>query len=363
MKRPMNRTDAPARTSPDIRRGRAETAQEELLYNFWNEELGIMNQLAPFEPGCNDGFVYWWHAHAIDALADGYERTKNAAYLERIDRIIEGVRRLNGGTLLHNYYDDMEWMALALLRVYDAAKREKDRKDAAVLWESIKTAWNGRMGGGMAWKKDQLDYKNTPANAPASILASRLYQRFGDRGDLEWAKRIYEWNKANLVDPETGFVWDGMNRLGDGKIDYDWEYTYGQGVFAGAGIELYRSTGNAAYLEEAIRTAKTAAERFADPDTGLLPDEGEDDCGLFKGILVRYWRELLLLRPELAGIRRLISRNAEAFWTTGRSERGLIARAWTGPVEAKVQLCAQLSGLMLLEMDAALPCADEEEAD
>ncbi|CAI6015715.1 glycoside hydrolase family 76 protein [Cohnella sp. JJ-181] len=358
----MNQTSsAPVFAAPETRRARAETAQEELVYSFWNEALGIMNQAAPYEPGCNDHFIYWWHAHAIDALADGFERTRDPAYLKRIDRIVAGVRQLNGGTLLHNYYDDMEWMALALLRVFDAAKREQDRKNAGVLWESIKTAWNGHMGGGMAWKKDQPDYKNTPANAPASILASRLYQRFGDREDLEWAKRIYAWNKENLVDPATGFVWDGMNRLGDGKIDLDWAYTYCQGVFIGAGIELYRITGRTEYLEDAVRTATTAIGRFADPLTGLLPDEGKDDCGLFKGIFVRYLRELLLLRPELTQIRRLIAVNADALWRTGRSGQGLIARAWTGPVEPQVQLCAQLSGLMLLEMDAALPCTEVTE--
>jgi predicted alpha-1,6-mannanase (GH76 family) len=351
-----NGADATPVAEVAARRRMAETAQEELLYNFWSGELGIMNQLAPFEPGCNDHFIYWWHAHAIDALADGYERTKNAVYFARIDRVIEGVRRLNGDTLLHNYYDDMEWMALALLRVHDAAKREKDRKDVFVLWENIKTAWNGHMGGGMAWKKDQLDYKNTPANAPAAILAARLYQRFGHPDDLEWARRIYDWNKANLVDPQTGFVWDGMNRLGDGKIDDDWAYTYCQGVFLGAGVELYRITGDTAYLDDAQRTARTAIDRFADPADGLLPDEGPDDCGLFKGIFVRYLRELLLLRPERTDIRRLILRNAAALWRAGRSERGLLSRAWDGsPPEPRTQLCAQLSGVMLLEVAAALP--------
>lgn len=343
------------------RQARAETAQEELVYGFWNETLGIMNQLAPFEPNGNDHFVYWWHAHVVDALVDGYERTRNAAYLTRIDRVVEGVRRLNGGTLLHNYYDDMEWMALALLRVYDATKQERYRTDAGVLWSSIRTAWNGQMGGGMAWKKDQLDYKNTPANAPAAILAARLYQRFQDPEDLAWALRIYEWNKSNLVDPATGFVWDGMNRLGDGKIDYDWAYTYNQGVYIGAGLELYRSTGEPNYLHDAVRTADTAIARFTLQESGLLPDEGEDDCGLFKGIFVRYLHELLKLRPERRDIRELLLHNADVLWRTGRSEQGLLSRSWTAPVEPKVQLCAQLSGLMLLEMAAALPAGSNRE--
>ncbi|MFC3790482.1 glycoside hydrolase family 76 protein [Paenibacillus sp. GCM10012307] len=82
-----------------------------------------------------------------------------------------------------------------------------------------------------------VDCKNTPANAPAAILAARLFRRRGDAADLEWAKRIYAWNKDNSADPESGFVWDGMNRLGNGEIDKDWAFTYCQGVFIGAGLE------------------------------------------------------------------------------------------------------------------------------
>lgn len=332
---------------------RAETAQEELIYNFWNPELQIMNQLAPCGGNCNDHLIYWWHAHVVDVLVDGYERTRKHSYLDRIDRVVAGVRQLNGETLLHNYYDDMEWMALALLRVYDATGREDYKEAVLVLWESIKTAWNGHMGGGMAWKKDQLDYKNTPANAPASILASRLYQRFRRPEDLEWARKIYQYNKDTLVDPDTGFVWDGINRLGDGKIDKDWEYTYCQGVFLGAGIELYRITGDRTYLDDALRTARTSLERFVLPD-GMLPDEGKDDCGLFKGIYIRYLRELLRIRPELSDIRRMMLHNAETLWRQGRDEKGLISRSWKDRPEGVVQLCAQLSGIMLIEAVASL---------
>src|SRR5690606_39804151 len=63
---------------------------------------------------------------------------------------------------------------------------------------------------------------------------------FGNEEDLDWAIKIYDWQKRMLVDPVTGFVWDGMNREGDGKIDKDWKFTYCQGVYIGAGLELYR---------------------------------------------------------------------------------------------------------------------------
>lgn len=334
---------------------RAETAQEELVYNFWNEQFGIMNQYVPCEGNCNDHFIYWWHAHVIDSLIDGYRRTRSQRYMKRVDRVVEGVLALNGGTLLHNYYDDMEWMALALLRAYDETKDVKYKEWTLTLWENIKTAWNDHMGGGMAWRKNQLDYKNTPANAPAAILAARLYQRFGVESDFEWAARIYHWNKDNLTDPETGFVWDGMNRLGDGKIDIDWEYTYCQGVMIGAGVELYRITGDGVYAADAVKTANAALDRFVQEQDGMLPNEGEDDCGLFKGIFVRYLGELLSVRPDLLHVREMLMHNAEVMWASGRNEQGLISRSWQQPVEPIVQLCAQLSGLMLVEIAASLP--------
>lgn len=72
----------------------------------------------------------------------------------------------------------MEWTALALLRAYRVTGHEAYLNAVLDLWEDIKTAWNEQLGGGLAWKKDQLDYKNTPANAPAVILAARLYELF-----------------------------------------------------------------------------------------------------------------------------------------------------------------------------------------
>ena len=46
--------------------------------------------------------------------------------------------------------------------------------------------------------------------------------------------------------------WDGINRLGDGQIDKDWQFTYCQGYSSGAGIELYSCTGESAYLADAV---------------------------------------------------------------------------------------------------------------
>ncbi|GFZ88774.1 hypothetical protein GCM10008018_38560 [Paenibacillus marchantiophytorum] len=125
------------------------------------------------------------------------------------------------------------------------------------------------MGGGIAWRKDQLDYKNTPANAPAAILAARLFQRFGDAEDLAWAQKIFAWNKAVLRDPGDGFIWEGSNRLGDQQIDKDWQFTYCQGVYLGASLELFACTADQSYLMDARQTAEPVVIRLCDPGAAL----------------------------------------------------------------------------------------------
>ncbi|MBM7568445.1 glycoside hydrolase family 76 protein [Paenibacillus sacheonensis] len=354
---------------------RAEEAQQALADLYWNPSIRLYDIEIPCPDGaCNTIFHYWWMAHAVDALVDGYDRTRNPRYAATLADLHEGLLVRNGGAFPNELYDDMEWMAIAWLRAYEAIGVEAYKATALLLWEDIQTGWNDHMGGGIAWQKSQPDYKNTPANAPAAILAARLYKAFGRPEDLAWAQRIYGWMKVNLVNPENGFVWDGMNRTGDGSIDKDWKFTYCQGVYIGAGVELFRLTGDSVYLTDAKRTAAAAAAELADPASGLLQDEGDGDGGLFKGILVRYLGELA--RAESGGTAAavtdtaagtdssagsgadaitLLALNATALWAQGRDpERCVFGTNWGSAPAERVTLSAQLSGIMLLEQLALL---------
>nr|WP_246369976.1 glycoside hydrolase family 76 protein [Saccharibacillus deserti] len=330
--------------------------QQVLYETYGNTHTGILNQWYPAETApANENFYYWWQAHAIDVFVDALERTGDERYSRRIADLSRNLRRANGGTFLHNYYDDMEWLALAFLRAYQATGEDAYEQYALELWTDIRTAWNPHCGGGMAWKKDQPDYKNTPANAPAAILAARLYRLRGGAEDLDWAKRIYAWNREHLVDPRTGFVWDGLNRLGDGRIDYDWKFTYCQGVMIGAGVELYRCTGESGYLQEAMRTAEACIDELCEPDSLRLPDEGIDDTGLFKGILIRYLLLLLEEKPGNDRLRRVLRANAELLWRQGIDpQTGLCGPDWARIPTLPVQLAVQLSGVMLTEAAARI---------
>lgn len=327
-------------------------AQEGMEKYFWDNEKKYYEHHYP--PMKEEKFIYWWHAHTVDALLDSYERTKDVKYMERIHRELTGTWKANGNTFLNNWYDDMEWMALALLRLWDMRKNEACKEQIYIIWEDVKTAWNDHMGGGLAWRKQQLDYKNTPANAPAAILAFRLYQRFGNKDDLLWGEKIFFWNYNNLVEKESGFVWDGVNRLGDGKIDYEWEFTYCQGVFLQAALEYYHITKEEKYLALAVQTAREAKRRLADEKGGFLPYEGKDDCGLFRGIFFRYCYELLKECPELKDIEELIQKHALQAAGKAVSEKGLIGGNWDQKAEGTIDLAQQLSGIMVMEMGLKL---------
>jgi predicted alpha-1,6-mannanase (GH76 family) len=308
--------------------------------------------------GGNTNFNYWWNAHMVDVMLDAFLRTNDTKYKDRIKALINGIKDSNNGSYINDYYDDMEWLALASLRAYEATQDQQYLDLVALLWTDIQSGLNSNQGGGIAWRKSQMDYKNTPANAPAIIIASRLFRLQKKTADLDLAKNLYSWLKSKLVDSSNGLVLDGINRNGDGQID-NWIFTYNQGVFIGAALELYKVTNEQIYLNDAIRTAD-----YLSNDTQLLPggimkDEGNGDGGLFKGIFVRY---LVLLSKEVSVPQSkrekylgVIDFNAKTLYQKGIKRPAMIIGSdWTKTGGSTTDLSAQLSGLMLMEAAALL---------
>ncbi|WP_205012978.1 glycoside hydrolase family 76 protein [Hymenobacter nivis] len=334
---------------------RADSAQAALTQGFW-APTGRFYQK---NNAGDQAFNYWWQAHGLDVLSDGYQRTQVADYLTQMRALEQGIKAKNNNTYLNDYYDDMEWLALASLRAYDLTREAEYKATAALLWADIKLGWNEQQGGGIAWRKNQRDYKNTPANAPAAILAARLYALDRNPDDLAWAQKIYAWEKKTLVDPATGAVWDGVNRQGDGQIDKDWRFSYNQGVFLGAGLALYRATQQTSYLEDATRTAAYVLNDGQLSPGGVLKDEGTGDGGLFKGILVRYLAQLAT-EPAVSATNRanyvaFLKFNGQSLYQRAtRRPQFLFNTNWTAAPSGTVDASTQMSGVMMFEILADL---------
>ena len=302
----------------------------------------------------NTTFNYWPQAHALDLLADAYLRTQSSTYTAYMSQWYTGVQSKNGGTFLGQYYDDMGWNALAMLRAYDVTKDTSWKNAVETIWANIRTGWNDTMGGGIAWQKQQLYYKNTPANGPACILAARLYEHFGNASDLAWAQKIYNWWQSTLVDPGSGFVYDGINQNDNGHLNKTYRFTYNQGLFIGAAAEMYNATGQASYISNAIRTANNVLTDPTLSAEGILINEGQGDGGLFKGVLVRYMIQLILNKGIDTGDQQkfvvFLKNNAQTLWLKGTIRPGYFYNSdWTTPPSGETDLTTELSGAMLME--------------
>lgn len=334
----------------------AEESSSVLLDRFWNSRECYFN--AENDEHSKD-FAYWPQAHAIDVILDGYIRSENTKYKDIFDAWYSGIKAKNGGTFWNVFYDDMEWIALAMLRLYDNTKDEKYLKTTDELWGYIKKGWDEKYAeGGISWKSDQPWSKNACSNGPASILASRLYNISKRKEDKEWAIKIYKWEREHLFNKETGAVADNINGKRDSK--WNFSFTYNQGTFLGAAHELFKITKDFQYLKDAMLAADftLTSPQILDKTEKVLRDEGKGDGGLFKGIFTRYL-VLLMLDENLPTEKRekyadFLYLNAQILMDKGVNiEELLFNSSWILPPQNSVtQLTSQTSACMLLEMTA-----------
>ncbi|MDR2086113.1 MAG: glycosyl hydrolase family 76 [Dysgonamonadaceae bacterium] len=312
---------------------------------FWTDNHG------------NKNFQYWPQAHALDVLIDAYERSGNNFYKTYFDTWFNGVRAKNGNRWYNSYFDDMEWIALALLRAYNIDHQTKYKDAALELWSHIQEGWNDYAGGGIAWERNNNIWsKNACSNGPACILAARLYRETGIETYKEWALKIYEWEKNVLFNPSTGAVYDNIDGR-SGNKNTSWIFTYNQGTFIGSAVELHKITGEKTYLNDAVLAADYTTTNLV--NDAILKDEGNGDGGLFKGIFIRYFTELIRQERLDAATQkryiRFLQHNAETLWTKGANKESvLFGTNWRNRPGSETGLTEQLSGCMLIEAAAKL---------
>lgn len=331
----------------------ADSAQTSINY-FWNASGKYFTS----NNNTSNWTNYWPTAHGLDVLTDMYIRKPSAALKERMDAVITGVKAKNSNTYINYYYDDMEWMALACLRAFKATNDAQYKDVAQLLWTDIKGGWSSDLGGGIWWRKDNPS-KNAPSNLPAAILAARLYREFNNADDLEWAKKIYNWQKDVLYEPNSGWVYDNIDAAGNKNTS--WKFTYNQGTFIGAALELYLITNSSLYINDAIKAADytVSSGQLTDIANGILKDEGGGDGGLFKGIFVRYFNRLIidgnLESSKKTQYINFLKTNAQKLWNGGTNKSQILfGTAWNTQPGATTDFTTQVSGVMLMEAMAEL---------
>ncbi len=226
-------------------------------------------------PSFNWGVGVWMPALVAAAKADPAWKKELREYV-KATRVywndkgpVPGYDVLPGPKDVDRYYDDNEWMVMALC---DASDVLKDR--GILLWaqETLKYALSGedaKLGGGIYWQEAKKESKNACSNGPAAAACLAVYERTKDPAYLRKAKELYAWTRKNLQDPTDGLFWDNVKL--DGRIEKT-KWSYNTALMIRSAAELGRLTGEQAYKDEAERMAQASEKRWIDPETGAIKD-------------------------------------------------------------------------------------------
>jgi hypothetical protein len=288
----------------------------------------------------------WWNsAVATTAVMDWMKRTGRTDYRWMVDRTftVNKVPMPAGqksgdpieGDFISRSIDDTAWWGIAWVQAYDLTGDAKYLNEAVLIANYVQGFWDTSTCGGGVWWDRERTYKNAVTIGLYLRLAASLHNRLG--GDTTWLNRAttgWNWFTGSGMINSAGLVNDGLTNGCANNNGTVW--TYNQGLAIGAGVELYRATGNAAVLATARRLADSAMSSSVLTRNGILTeacDVGTSTCSdngkQFKGIFMRYLMDLADL-TGVAGYRAYARTQADSIWANGRDSFNRIAERWAG---------------------------------
>jgi len=344
----------------------AEKMSTALIDHFWGASFDGQSSRYYFNYLSDEADMttvhYWPEAHAMDVIIDAYCRSGNLRYLSLYPLWWVGVPNFNysgrkDDPWWNPYVDDMEWIVLTQIRMYESTGNRTYLSKAVQMYNDwIWPTWGPEdeapWFGGLTWCTDRRKSKNACSNGPAAIIAAKLSRHVAKEGlqpekdsaqYLAESEKIYFFERRVLFDTLTGAVHDNINL--SGRISPA-IFTYNQGTFIGAAVELFKQTGDRRYLKDAVLAADYAI------DSMTMRDAPGGDGGLFNGIFFRYLASLALC-PEIDGSKYsgFLLSQGDILVDEALGENALFAGRWHQKPEAgqPVSLTSHLTGCMLAE--------------
>lgn len=204
-----------------------------------------------------------------------------------------------------NVYDDQMWLSRELIRAYRLTDNKAYLDLAAYLADYVIDGWdcwrdsNGNEYGGITWGPG-YNSKHACSNAPMIqplVWLARIYEPTGEKMDhyfrdeknnpvkterpraevyMEFARKIYDWQKTHLRNNSNGLYWDMMGGVTpDIKVNRGYRqhvdtgnpggnyYSYNTGTMIAGAAELYRSLADEAYIADLEKTVPSSISNFA----------------------------------------------------------------------------------------------------
>ena len=185
-------------------------------------------------------------------------------------RSLTGLKRFQRGASYNSeqghgprerYYDDNAWIGLDFIQALRMSGSVRYLDRAQGVFSFLERGFSPH--GGLYWKEGQpARMRSAASNGPALQLALHLFEGTGEQRYLDRAIEIDEFMGRHLRNPE-GVIYDNV---GDGgKVDRT-VWSYNQGTYIGASVQLYEATDEAEYLDRAVETAAASLTHFAEKD-------------------------------------------------------------------------------------------------
>ncbi|SDS32957.1 glycoside hydrolase family 76 protein [Actinopolymorpha singaporensis] len=170
---------------------------------------------------------------------------------------------LGGGGDL--FYDDNSIVGLEFVRRYLLENRLADRRRAEQIFDVLVGGWDTDTShacpGGMFWvDATWTSIRAANVTGLTAELAAHLYELTRDKSYLDWAERLYDWNRTCLRSSE-GLYQNDISL--DGTVNPTL-WIYNSGAMIGAGALLHRATGDPRYLAQARTDAAAALDYWTD---------------------------------------------------------------------------------------------------
>ena len=327
--------------------------------------------------------AYWTQAHAMDVVIYAYQRYKGISgtpatkYLGYIKNWYKNKANNYAGAaaassltpntttgykMFENpYTDDMCWITLTLLHIGEATGTAAYSTIGRQVFDNyiIKRANEDEETGGLwlPWNTDAGSGPNACTQAPATLIAAKLYQKYGTEKYLEYAKKLYTYTAKKIV-------------KSDGRVEEP-PLTYTQGTFGEACRILYHVTDESTTIKNKYRTLAYTYLNYAFTSgrctngQNILRHEGTSgDQSIFKAVLIPYAVNYVLDEEMPSSNRvnlcRLIQKNTTTMWKNLDLSRYPIVFCnydWTQPYtgsDSDASMGAACSGASLMENSARM---------
>lgn len=309
-------------------------------YYISDKEGGKMNSISEkITKEKNTCSFLWSYSAILSGISSLYEVTSSQADSSSLVQILLGLNRYLDtsrtpyayasqitSSSSDRYYDDNIWIGIDFVNLYLFTKDSKFLEKAELIWKFIESGIDKRLGGGVYWCEEKKVTKNTCSNAPAAVLALKLYKATSDQSFLKEGRALYEWTKSHLLDKSDGLYFDNINLRG--QIDKH-KYTYNSGQMLQASCLLYEITKEKSYLDDAHQLATACFNNFFGVPLDTCSFKRLKDHNLwFIAVMLRGYRELYSVDKSPVYLK-TFKDNLDRAWNLMRDKYGLFNTNWS----------------------------------